>query len=816
MSANKPRREEAKFDVGKLNAMVEPLTVRIERKRGNSLQPIQLPAKDGYPSGVGYTRDDIHGLENFLLTEWTGGGYYRGTVTDANSEVLMWEFGWPPTVYPERVPPNTVSAVAANMSAPPAAAPIVVPPGGTMATMPQPQPVGVAPPTVQQVAAAASMTGQSSAASPGSDWMYRAAQVYGPQPQPQITQPTFANPQFGVNMPAWQPPPTVQFGPFGQPQQQQPQQQPQQPQAAPAVVLPAPPSSSVAAEERARMLEQHLEELKRQKIESEYNARLEREREAHARDLAAVKEEIKRMQENAARAAQAAVAAPVAPVESDEMRRLREENERRREDAERARQKAIDDQFAMMREMMAKLAEGASKPRTDDDTREALRRMEEQRRQDLERMERERERAETQRQFERKQDEARIERAEMERRHREELQASEAKRREEAQAAELKRREEAQALREEMRRLETQNHRPNEMLEYMRESARQAADTQKEIARSQQMQMERLSTFMVNPLQIANLMRESAQGSDSAMRQVVDGFGAAFGTYRTALESIANLTTGGGPSPAVAMLQEGLQKAGDLANEYIRNKRDAAVSASQAQRETARSQAEIARAQADVIVAQQQRGLSGADGAPIAPAGAGSEQQLPNGNGVRVVTSENSNGVAAGTANGASQGQPLGRIIPAKRRPTEAEMFGPAYESVTHLRKGVADGKLTAKAVASAVHQGVAQAQEHNLVAQIPAFTLFLSEQYADLFDVLLPGVPQAFRDECTQALIAELGEGTVDEVADTTAGGAADGDEEDEDEDEEDDDDGGVAQAAQAVAQAAPPAPAAKPRRRS
>jgi hypothetical protein len=90
-------------------------------KRNGIAIPIPLPSKEeegSYPSIVtDYTIDDIMGLEQFLLTQWTGGGFYKVEVTDSKGDALSWEFGFPTSLYPERVPPPMMDSAVASAPA---------------------------------------------------------------------------------------------------------------------------------------------------------------------------------------------------------------------------------------------------------------------------------------------------------------------------------------------------------------------------------------------------------------------------------------------------------------------------------------------------------------------------------------------------------------------------------------------------------------------------------------------------------------------------------------------------------------------------
>jgi hypothetical protein len=87
--------------------------------------------------------------------------------------------------------------------------------------------------------------------------------------------------------------------------------------------------------------------------------------------------------------------------------------------------------------------------------------------------------------------------------------------------------------------------------------------------------------------------------------------------------------------------------------------------------------------------------------------------------------------------------------------PSEEEMFGIALESVHRLRRGVAEGKLTPDKTIDAILQGVEHVVSNQLV--IPAFVLFQTERWADFIDVMLPAADAEFKTECVRILIHEI-----------------------------------------------------------
>lgn len=102
------------FDDAKLASMAPPLTIRIEKFKNNSRIPIPIPAsEDGKQGGTDWTHEDVRKVEEWLVTEWAGGGTYEISVTDSsvpNPLVMKWRPHWPPGEYPERTPPPLAEA----------------------------------------------------------------------------------------------------------------------------------------------------------------------------------------------------------------------------------------------------------------------------------------------------------------------------------------------------------------------------------------------------------------------------------------------------------------------------------------------------------------------------------------------------------------------------------------------------------------------------------------------------------------------------------------------------------------------------------
>jgi hypothetical protein len=146
------------FDPLKLEAMTEPLSVRVEKMKGNVRTPIPLPpGADGSQQGTNWSKSDVNGLEQWLVTDWSGGGHYLITVSDSTLPTptkMDWAVFYAPVEYPEKIPP-TLSAAAQPERAAPTPAPQVRPmsnitypaafPNGLPAVQAQPAPVAPAP-----------------------------------------------------------------------------------------------------------------------------------------------------------------------------------------------------------------------------------------------------------------------------------------------------------------------------------------------------------------------------------------------------------------------------------------------------------------------------------------------------------------------------------------------------------------------------------------------------------------------------------------------------------------------------------------------
>lgn len=152
MASPKAQRPDNSLDVAKLEQMVEPLTVIIEKTKNGNRSPIPLPIGDSGQAGVGWSKDEVLAIQQgWLVNEWSGGGFYTITVTDDTKPVpsrLSWSPFWPPDQYPEKIPPTLQGAAAPRLQivqpSPPQAPhmtqfPGGLPSGGIFAQPQQPQ-----------------------------------------------------------------------------------------------------------------------------------------------------------------------------------------------------------------------------------------------------------------------------------------------------------------------------------------------------------------------------------------------------------------------------------------------------------------------------------------------------------------------------------------------------------------------------------------------------------------------------------------------------------------------------------------------------
>ncbi len=145
-------RAPVKFDLSKLEGMVEPFNVRVEKIKGSMRYGIPLMPSEAGPPGTGWSKDQVREIESWLVNEWSGGGHYNISIVDSSNQAMDWVAYYPVSEFPEKTPP-TLQSGAAFAPAPPPSTQVKtmaqfpggssLPPaslyGGSL-PMPQPQP----------------------------------------------------------------------------------------------------------------------------------------------------------------------------------------------------------------------------------------------------------------------------------------------------------------------------------------------------------------------------------------------------------------------------------------------------------------------------------------------------------------------------------------------------------------------------------------------------------------------------------------------------------------------------------------------------
>jgi hypothetical protein len=512
---------------------------------------------------------------------------------------------------------------------------------------------------------------------------------------------------------------------------------------------------SVADDDKEkRELERRLQQAEIERKELEYKQQLERQQLAHEQALATMREEIRRLSEMRNK------------TEDDEVRRLREERENAMRELMQQQLLAIRQQHEQaMLQLRAEIARLVETPKGES---EEIRRLREE--QERQAREFERQRLEQERRLE-------MERLERER----ERERFEQQRRDEMLQRELKEAREAAERRIEQIQQATLG-RQDPIVEVMKENARTSAENMRELARMQAEATNRMAQFMVPPTQLAQIMKDSSASTDGVVRGIIQSVGEIGNLYKSAAETIMNMSGGGSDPPAARLIQEGIGRASEVAERFLAVKRDQVISEAkikqaEAQRDQTRIQAEAAlRAQA---LAAGRQGLAGwqppppvapmstessatASSSPAAPAAAAPAAAAPAAAAPAAAapaaasasspTATASSPEASATRNGRN-----GRNGKATKSaaPSDEELFGVALESVLHLRQGVADGKLTPDSAVDAILKGVDYIVANQIV--VPAFVLFQQERWADFIDVMLPNAPAEFKAECVRILTEEV-----------------------------------------------------------
>lgn len=293
----------------------------------------------------------------------------------------------------------------------------------------------------------------------------------------------------------------------------------------------------------------------------------------------------------------------------------------------------------------------------------------------------------------------------------------------ERERAEERHRQEMQAIQTQIAALAAAPKGPDPIFEFMRENARAQAEISKEIARTTQAQFERMTALTMNPVQLMEMIEKKSSSVDTTVKGMVDSFGGIMDLQQRVVENLMNLN--GPESPAIGLLKDGITTAKEVANRYLRTKeaeKNAAANVEAIKHQSAAVQAQaMAHARAQNVRAANGAGLNG--GPAVAPAPV---QETPRD----------------------AKPTPAPETIPPK--PTEAEMFGAAFEHVQRLRMGVRNG-LSPDEVVMAIIRGIDFTEANKM--EIPAFELVEGGHFQELVELLIPDAPTALKEVVVASL---------------------------------------------------------------
>jgi len=298
------------------------------------------------------------------------------------------------------------------------------------------------------------------------------------------------------------------------------------------------------------------------------------------------------------------------------------------------------------------------------------------------------------------------------------------------------------------------NKGPDPMVMMMQEMTRQQIEAMKEQARAQQFAAERMSQNMLSPRDIIQITKDNSNDANNVLKNITAVYSDMFSTQRTLIEQAAQLNQSPGDTP-IAVVREGIEKLTDLAGRYTASKSKETVASLQAQAAVEQTKIQAAMLAQNPHLAAAAQGEQQAQqqiAAPTVVAG-----QLP---------------ADAKPAN--VEPAPAAATGPKRMGRTDEQWFGPILSHVIQLRERVAvfldavtsqPMKIDPKTgrppgfdpddTAEAIGQALYAVQERQLA--VPVMTdLLMQDRIAEFMDVLLPDVPQAYRDDVVQSMLSD------------------------------------------------------------
>jgi hypothetical protein len=111
------QKKQTGFDLGKLEKMSPPFTIRIERRDVKTQQREPIPL----PQDV-WSMEDAKKIEQIVLNDVSGGGSYKGQISDQQGNSMEWDFVFPTDFFPPKIAPGSEGAAAYPMPVSPAMA----------------------------------------------------------------------------------------------------------------------------------------------------------------------------------------------------------------------------------------------------------------------------------------------------------------------------------------------------------------------------------------------------------------------------------------------------------------------------------------------------------------------------------------------------------------------------------------------------------------------------------------------------------------------------------------------------------------------
>jgi hypothetical protein len=272
-----------------------------------------------------------------------------------------------------------------------------------------------------------------------------------------------------------------------------------------------------------------------------------------------------------------------------------------------------------------------------------------------------------------------------------------------------------------------------EMQRQQSEAAREQSRIQSEIQREATRAASESARQMVDMME----RLRSAGGMEQTLAAVNSSYMGLFEQQKGVLEMVMQM----GPDPKMALAEGALAGVKEVAERFVVGKRDEAV---------AKERTEQMKAQERAVAAQVQAQQAAAYTAPYRYEDGSIKGEPPT----RDQLAGEQEPIEAEVVDGAPED-----AAPATKRPSEDEFFGPLMEHVTELRAQTAQGNIDADTLATFVIQAAMAIEQEG--EAVPVYILYHEQRYAELVDVLLPGVPSTFAGECVQAItqkVEELG----------------------------------------------------------